>query len=416
MEYFLSILLIALVFAELVFLIDKTFKKDVVLLQSKVSSRFVECSKASSTKPEKQAFSSLRAILFCCVSVLILKAIQLLICFIVTGSNPFLQSTWQETTDIPHYIDIAKDGYVTTGENSKWIVFFPLYPYILKVFALITKEYYHTGCALSMIFFAAALFVFYKDTYSRFDETTAKRSVIFCCLCPTSFFAMLPMSEGLFILLCACFLYFLHKKYFLVSSLFGLLAALTRSAGFVLALPLVIALFKDYRFSAKFFYKAILYSLIVATGTIIYLFINYHLFGNPFYFSYVQKSYWHQSLGFFGNTMKTLTHYALTASFPQNIVLWVPQIITCFFTLAIIFFTTKRDATDGGFSFALFIYSFSATWLLSAPRYMLPILPCYNDVAIISRKSKAAYFALIAIYAICSIYLLVGFLLTGYVY
>lgn len=413
MEYILPIAFVVLVFIEAGFLIIGIFKKENILRSNVIiSKRFL----SKNAQNEKESFNTFSAISFCVILVLILKAAQLLLAFLVTGQDPFLQSTWERATDIPHYIDIAKDGYVTTGENSKWIVFFPLYPYILKLFGLITGEYYHTGCILSMIFFAAALFIFYKDSFWQYNKLVARRSVVFCCLCPSSFFAMLPMSEGLFMLLCACFLYFLHKKHFFISAIFGFLAALTRSSGVMLILPLAIALFKEYRFSLKLFVKGIPYAITIAFGTIIYFAINYHLFGDPLYFSAVQKSYWHQSLGFFGSTMKTLTHYALTSNFPQNIVLWLPQIVTGFFTLAIMLFTIKRSPVDGGFSLSLFVFSFSATWLLSAPRYMLPIFPCYNDVALLSKKNNGIYYAFIVIYALSSVYLLIGFLLTANVY
>lgn len=412
MEFVLPLLFTALVAVAFFILFVGLFKKPEATIKARRSARsFLHAQKA-----EKQAFNALYAALFCVAAVLVLKGIQLLICYISTGWDPFLQKYWEQTTDIPHYIDIARDGYVTLGDNSKWIVFFPLYPYILKVVALLTKEYYHTGCVLSMLFFAVALYFIFKDAYERFDRKTAIRSVLFCCLCPSSFFAMLPMSEGLFIMLCAVFLYALHKNSFLIAAVFGFLAALTRSAGVMLAFPLVAGLFLKYRFTLKFFVKAAAYSLIVAAGTLIYLLINYALFGNPFYFSYVQQSYWHQSLGFFGKTMYTLVSYALSAQLPQNIVLWLPQIVAGFFTIAITLLTVKRDPVDGAFSLSQFVYSFSATWLLSAPRYMFPIIPVYNELALLSKKSRAAYIALIAVYAIASVYLLIGFLRTGSVY
>src|SRR5919112_6727819 len=40
--------------------------------------------------------------------------------------------------DVPHYVDIARDGYVSTDLVSKdqrlWIVSYPLYPWLLRLF------------------------------------------------------------------------------------------------------------------------------------------------------------------------------------------------------------------------------------------------------------------------------------------
>lgn len=35
--------------------------------------------------------------------------------------------------DSPHYIDIAKNGYVNEGEQRLLIVFFPLYPLLIRL-------------------------------------------------------------------------------------------------------------------------------------------------------------------------------------------------------------------------------------------------------------------------------------------
>lgn len=39
--------------------------------------------------------------------------------------------------DGPHYLDIARDGYVTQGDQRNWIVFYPLYPWAIRLFTLV---------------------------------------------------------------------------------------------------------------------------------------------------------------------------------------------------------------------------------------------------------------------------------------
>src|SRR5215207_1022575 len=34
--------------------------------------------------------------------------------------------------DAPHYLDIARMGYVAEGVEARWIVFFPLYPWLVR--------------------------------------------------------------------------------------------------------------------------------------------------------------------------------------------------------------------------------------------------------------------------------------------
>lgn len=46
-----------------------------------------------------------------------------------------LESIWLKLdTDAPHYIDIAENGYVTSGQHMYSIVFLPLFPALIKSF------------------------------------------------------------------------------------------------------------------------------------------------------------------------------------------------------------------------------------------------------------------------------------------
>ncbi|HEV2705895.1 MAG TPA: hypothetical protein VGV59_08215, partial [Pyrinomonadaceae bacterium] len=43
--------------------------------------------------------------------------------------------------DAPHYLDIARDGYTATGEQRLWIVFHPLYPWVVRACAFVVRDY-----------------------------------------------------------------------------------------------------------------------------------------------------------------------------------------------------------------------------------------------------------------------------------
>src|SRR5215208_5982928 len=42
--------------------------------------------------------------------------------------------------DAPHYLDIARTGYVSEGVESRWIVFFPLYPWLVRAAAVLLRD------------------------------------------------------------------------------------------------------------------------------------------------------------------------------------------------------------------------------------------------------------------------------------
>ena len=69
---------------------------------------------------------------------------------VVTGKGFGMEAAYAwNRWDAPHYIDIAKDGYVATGENSVFIAFFPLFPLLMKAMSFLTGEYFIAGSIVS---------------------------------------------------------------------------------------------------------------------------------------------------------------------------------------------------------------------------------------------------------------------------
>lgn len=70
--------------------------------------------------------------------VLITKVLVFSLGFAVTymneGAAPPLSIIMRQFShwDSPHYIDIAENGYVNDGEQRLFIVFFPLYPFLIS--------------------------------------------------------------------------------------------------------------------------------------------------------------------------------------------------------------------------------------------------------------------------------------------
>src|ERR1044072_3907601 len=44
------------------------------------------------------------------------------------------------TWDAPHYLDIARMGYVSEGVEARWIVFFPLYPWLVRAASVLLRD------------------------------------------------------------------------------------------------------------------------------------------------------------------------------------------------------------------------------------------------------------------------------------
>lgn len=372
--------------------------------------------------PRIRSQSNVLILLRSALLVLALKAMLTLITWIVAG-EPFGQGAliWNRW-DAPHYIDIAKDGYVATGENNVFIAFFPLYPALMSLFSHITGDYFTTGSVLSMIFFAIALFYVYKLSEREYGAETAKRVQLLMLLYPLSYYCTIPYTEALFLALTASFLYYLRQERFIVAGVIGLFAALTRSVGVMLVFPyaamVVRAVLPAKSFKAfvkKLFARGWAIFLIPA-GTLVYLLINYIVFKDPLYFLTAQREHWSQGMCFIGYTIKTLTECAITrsASMPE---LFIPELAAIFggMILLIAYVRRKNTTVFAAYALPVFYMSVSVTWLLSAPRYMLPIFPLYFELAL-RFKSRTSFGILCAVFAVLSVAASVVFVLGGNIY
>ena len=84
----------------------------------------------------------------------------------------------------------------------------------------------------------AAFYLLYREVSARWDETTARRTVMLLAFFPTGFFLMAGYTEALFLALSlAVFTEIRHKRWWM-AGVWGALATLTRLQGIFLVLPL----------------------------------------------------------------------------------------------------------------------------------------------------------------------------------
>lgn len=100
--------------------------------------------------------------------------------------------------DAPHYLDIAQDWYVNTGDAANFVVFFPMYPILIR---LITPsfEYIHVSALIvANVCSFVAFFYLYKLAKLEFNSGVAVKAVLFMSIFPTAYFLSAPYTEGLF--------------------------------------------------------------------------------------------------------------------------------------------------------------------------------------------------------------------------
>ena len=309
---------------------------------------------------------------------------------LLNGSMTLQQSmeAWV-SGDSYHYLCIAKDWYLSSGEIDRIVqlVFLPGYPILIRVVHFIIPNWTYAALTVSGICFALAGTLFYRLARLDLGDGGARRALTALCLFPGSFFLAAPMSESLFLLCCVGCLYLARKEKWLPACLLGAYAAFTRSLGITLLVPLILELV-HIRKKVRFADCASL--LLVPLGFAAYLLVNQQVAGNPFQFLIYQSEHWHQNLGLFFNTAAYQTDYAIGTIHdnPHNFWgLWMPNLIASFGALILMILAGQKMRGSWMVWFVPYYFiAIGATWLLSAPRYLLVFFPLTEAVAVLTAK------------------------------
>lgn len=208
-----------------------------------------------------------------------------------------LLTSWNHW-DAQRYVNVALYGYKSVDDTP----FFPLLPLLIKGLALLfgNHGYLAAGMIISNGALLGTLFVLYQLATDTLGEEVGRRTILYLCIFPTAFFFFAAYNESLFLLLtCGSFLAMRRQKWWLAGVL-GLLAALTRSAGVMLALPFLYEVWMSRTLPAtsdpapglwKQLWQLVpraLPVLLMPLGTIAYSVFCWLTFGNPFSFAAVQ--------------------------------------------------------------------------------------------------------------------------------
>ena len=331
--------------------------------------------------------------------MLIIASVMLSHTFSLEAIGDLLLRRWTEPGDATRYLDIARNGYVAEGENAINLVFYPLYPLLMRwlgaVFPLPVA-----GMILSQGSYAAASVLLYELILLDGDSRAAWTGVLLLALYPFSMFVMGVFTEGLFLLLTVGCLYALRRRRFALGGCVGFLAALTRTQGMLLIFPAVyewvsLRMGKEKR---RFRWTD-LCVLLIPAGFGVYLLINYRLHGNFTQFLiYEAEAPWYQSAQWIGVNIAQQYGMAKDYAGLDWIIYW-PQLILYFAALGTLFLgLIRKERTSlllyGG---AYLGMTYLSGWMISGGRYMLCCAPLFVILAKI--KSEGARRLILMIFA-----------------
>ena len=320
-----------------------------------------------------------------------------------------------ECLDSGHYIDIARDWYLSEGDRDRLVqlVFLPGYPLLMRLTHLFVRDWVCAGLLTSWLCFAGALSALYSLFRLDYTHERSLRAVITLLLIPGGFFFAAPMSESLFLLLSALCVYLARRGRYLPACLMGALAAFTRSLGLMLFVPVCMELVRSL-VKTRRGYGRLACLLLIPAGFGAYVYINYLVSGNPFQYMVYQEEHWGQSFGLFFATAAYQTDYAIRRAAEGSHDLWglwIPNLAFSLGALAVMARAARRMRPSySAWFIAYYFVAIGATWLLSAPRYLLSLAPfvlAVSEFPRTGRGSRAMGFALLA----CSLMYAVMFVL-----
>lgn len=347
--------------------------------------------------------------------------------------------------DANHYLNLAKNGYqgavevcetcreallgrgigADTMENGQhlFLVFFPLFPYLMRLVGLLFGDMRIAGMILSAVTYAGGCVYMYRLARLDYSEKTAMGSVTLLSFFPFGFFFGGIMSEGVFFLTSAAAMYYLRSHRWWRGIFWGSLASLCRMQGALLIIFACLELLSVYRpwqmlrnrdFSGvKNLLGRGMSLLLMLSGTGIYLWINWKVEGHPFRFMIYQKSHWNQGICTPVRTLSYVFRNAFSASYSlsDRAALWIPQAVLAVAAAAILIRGRKKLYPAGmGYALSYVLLTYSVTWLLSAGRYLSCCIPLFIALAAVAEKRKWLMKVLTVLFLVLQVVYLAGYL------
>lgn len=278
------------------------------------------------------------------------------------------------------HMSVASRGYFYLPQEKKSnIVFFPLYPLLVKALSWVTPgDLIVPGWVVSILSLFLAVGYLYKLIKNIFPNIDPKQVVFFLLIFPTAFFLNAVYTESLFLFFSVALFCYLHQKKYFIAGVFGLLAALTRITGVLLFVPFVYEIIQKWNVEKKWNLKY-LYALLIPFGTLCVFMYYKMVFGNFWLFFEVQN--------WFGRAFEiNRDHFfPLTEAATSNMILDIGFV---FFGLCMGIYTFKKiRASYGIYILISLLVPLSTGTMMSIGRYLLVLFPIY--IALASLKNEA---------------------------
>ena len=278
--------------------------------------------------------------------------------------------------DTRHYIGIAQQGYTAVGDDRLRLVFFPLYPLLMRLCSVLTGgDVFAGGILVSLMCSALSAALMYDLSYMYGGREQAARAAAYFLLSPLSVFLCCAYTEALFICLTLMAICLHRRGRPYAAALCGMLSAFTRMPGVIIAgLFIIEGLSKIPRraFTRRDAVRMLSQVLIVFSGLFAYWIVNAVVTGNPMMYLTYQRENWYQAPGsFWGSTMNTVQYFLSGVGESDWLWTWGFQLLCMLIIYLMMALCTPSLPFDlAAYSFVYVAVVLSPTWLLSGARYL----------------------------------------------
>jgi Gpi18-like mannosyltransferase len=322
--------------------------------------------------------------------VLLVKAVVLvygLVAFqtLADEQPPDPLSIWNRW-DTPHYLDLAREGYQAADEIGLFIVFYPLYPLLIRIFALVASDYLVSAFLVSTVASIAAAVLLARLVQFDDPPRLALSAVWFLLIYPTSFFLHIAYTESLFLALTLGAFVAARQERWLLAGVLGGLASLTRVNGLFL-LPALAAEAWSQAHEGHGWRLQWAWIGLVPAGFAIYLLINYVVTGDPLRFASVLQDHWYKTLQWPHLSLASTVDAIFRRTPNQAEMLGIQEMVFVLIGLAgtVASFTILRPSYSVWMA-ANWLVSVSTSFILSTPRYTLVMFPLFILLALLGRN------------------------------
>lgn len=321
--------------------------------------------------------------------VLILKGLVLGAAVLSIGVLFDQTGTWQtlwNRWDATHYLRLAEKGYTAKGDGRFSIVFYPLYPWLVRAVAVVCRNYFGAALVVSGLASVCAGLLFRRLVALDQPAKVARLAVWFLFIFPTAYFLHIGYSESLFLALVVGCLLAARTQFWALAGLLGALACLTRVNGLLLVPTLLVEAWLQYRTTRRFDWRW-LWIAAAGLGFAGYLLLNYRVTGDPVAFTAIMEKQWYKKLAppWLGirDVWLRIPHFNLTEGLLEFVFIVFSFLCTawCWWKL--------RPAYAVWMTLNWLLIN-STTYVVSVPRYCLTFFPIFILLARVAAKRPLA--------------------------